>query len=145
MTDLARNLSPILVSTPQMRSCSIKISVTSCWKISKFGWFSSAMRTAWRYNTRSAWARVARTAGPLLLFKVRNWIPALSAACAIKPPIASTSFTKWPLPIPPIAGLHDICPRVSTLCVNNRVFNPIRAGANAASVPAWPPPTTITS
>src|SRR5690606_8174893 len=49
------------------------------------------------------------------------------------------------LPIPPMAGLQDICPRVSMLWVNSRVFAPMRAAAAAASVPAWPPPTTMTS
>ena len=47
--------------------------------------------------------------------------------------------------MPPIDGLHDICPSVSMLCVSSSVFAPIRAEASAASVPAWPPPTTITS
>ncbi len=45
----------------------------------------------------------------------------------------------------PMAGLQLICPRVSTLWVNSRVFTPMRAAASAASVPAWPPPITITS
>ena len=31
------------------------------------------------------------------------------------------------------------------LCVSNNVLQPMRADASAASVPAWPPPTTITS
>ena len=57
-------------------------------------------------------------------------------ACAIVPPKASISLTKCPFPIPPIAGLQDICPNVSMLCVNNSVLTPIRAAANAASVPA---------
>src|SRR5882672_6478665 len=42
-------------------------------------------------------------------------------------------------------GLHDICPSVSRLCVTSKVLQPARAAASAASVPAWPPPTTITS
>src|ERR1700682_1779651 len=61
------------------------------------------------------------------------------------PPRASTSLTRWPLPIPPTEGLQDICPSVSMLCVINNVLRPIRELASAASVPAWPPPTTITS
>src|ERR1700682_4413870 len=61
------------------------------------------------------------------------------------PPRASTSLTRWPLPIPPTEGLQDICPSVSMLCVSNNVLRPIRELASAASVPAWPPPTTITS
>src|SRR5882672_1185311 len=47
--------------------------------------------------------------------------------------------------MPPIEGLHDICPSVSMLWVSRRVRQPIRAAASAASVPAWPPPTTMTS
>src|SRR6185295_8531903 len=47
--------------------------------------------------------------------------------------------------MPPIDGLQDICPSVSMLCVSNNVVRPIRALASAASVPAWPPPTTMTS
>jgi hypothetical protein len=71
-------------------------------------------------------------------------MPASSVAIAIAPPSASTSRTRWPLPIPPIDGLHDIWPSVSMLCVNRSVDVPARAAARAASVPAWPPPTTIT-
>ncbi len=41
-------------------------------------------------------------------------------------------------------GLHDISPMVSNLCVSKSVLTPIRAAAAAASVPACPPPTTIT-
>src|SRR5712691_511483 len=76
---------------------------------------------------------------------MRNWIPASSAAIAMAPPKASTSLTRCPFPIPPIDGLHDICPSVSMLWVNRRVRQPARAATSAASVPAWPPPTTMTS
>jgi hypothetical protein len=55
--------------------------------------------------------RVARTAGPLEAFSVRNWMPARSAARAIAPPSASISLTRWPLPMPPMAGLQLIWPR----------------------------------
>src|SRR5689334_4707904 len=47
--------------------------------------------------------------------------------------------------MPPIAGLQDICPSVSMAWVSRSVRAPVRADASAASVPAWPPPTTITS
>ena len=47
--------------------------------------------------------------------------------------------------MPPMEGLHDIWPRVSMLCVRSSVLRPIRADASAASVPAWPPPMTMTS
>ena len=43
---------------------------------------------------------------------------------------------EMPLPIPPIDGLHDICPSVSMLWVRSSVARPIRAEASAASVPA---------
>ena len=73
-----------------------------------------------RYSTRSACARVARTAGPLRELRMRNWIPASSVAAAIAPPSASISLTRWPLPMPPIEGLHDICPSVSMLWVRSK-------------------------
>ena len=46
---------------------------------------------------------------------------------------------------PPNDGLHGIKATISKLIVNNNVSRPIRAAANAASEPAWPAPTTITS
>jgi hypothetical protein len=102
-------------------------------------------RIALRYSERSAWQRVARTAGPFDALSVRHWMPARSAACAMTPPSASISLTRWPLPMPPMAGLQLIAPTVSTLWVSSRVRAPARADANAASVPAWPPPMTMTS
>jgi hypothetical protein len=50
-----------------------------------------------------------------------------------------------PFAIPPIAGLHDIWPMVSSEEVTSRVRAPSRAAMAHASVPAWPPPITITS
>src|SRR5690554_5463401 len=70
---------------------------------------------------RSAWARVARTAGPLRALSTRNWIPPRSVATALAPPSASISLTRWLLPMPPMAGLQDIWPRVSMLWVSSRV------------------------
>ena len=61
------------------------------------------------------------------------------------PPSASISRTKWPLPTPPIEGLHDMTPIVSSRCVRSSVFAPQRALAAAASHPACPPPITTTS
>ena len=72
-------------------------------------------------------------------------MPASSAATAISPSSASISRTRCPLPMPPIAGLQDMAPIVSSRWVNSRVRAPNRAAAAAASQPAWPPPTTITS
>jgi hypothetical protein len=49
------------------------------------------------------------------------------------------------LATPPIAGLHDIWPMVSSALVTSATRAPSRAAATAASVPACPPPTTTTS
>eukprot|EP00962_Isochrysis_galbana_P030703 scaffold9972_cov118-Isochrysis_galbana.AAC.10 len=63
----------------------------------------------------------------------------------ISPSSASTSRTSWPLPMPPIDGLQDISPIVSSRWVTSTVRAPLRAAAAAASQPACPPPTTTTS
>ena len=136
---------PPFVTTPQTVLSLIKRSSTVCCNKARFFWLSSCVRIACLYRVRSAWARVARTAGPLRALSVRNWMPARSVASAMAPPSASISLTMCPLPIPPMAGLHDICPSDSTLWVTNNVLQPWRAEANAASVPACPPPITITS
>ena len=98
-----------------------------------------------RYSLRSACARGPRTAGPLLRFSIRNWIPARSIARPMSPSSASISRTRCPLARPPIAGLHDISPIVARLCVRSAVRAPSRAAAAAASQPACPPPITTTS
>lgn len=96
------------------------------------------------------------TAAPRDLFNTLNCIPDISATTPINPSKASTSLTMWPLPIPPIEGynvilinqkytLHDISPIVSKLLLIKQVLKPILAETAAASHPAWPPPTTITS
>ena len=72
-------------------------------------------------------------------------MPVASAFKPIAPPSASISRTIWPLANPPTAGLHDIWPIVSRFCVNISVRHPIRAAANAASIPACPLPITATS
>ena len=100
---------------------------------------------ACRYSLRSAWVRGPWTAGPFERLRRRNWMPAASATRPIRPSRASISRTKWPLPRPPIAGLHDISPIVAKAWVTSAVRAPMRAAAAAASVPACPPPTTMTS
>src|ERR1043165_6777455 len=72
-------------------------------------------------------------------------MPPRSIARAMIPSSASISRTKWPLARPPMAGLQDISPILAGSCVISRVRAPMRAEAAAASVPAWPPPTTMTS
>src|SRR5262245_53119099 len=44
-----------------------------------------------------------------------------------------------------MAGLQDIAPIVANRWVTSAVWAPMRAAAAAASQPAWPPPTTMTS
>ncbi len=79
------------------------------------------------------------------VFRRRNWMPTASVTSPMMPPSASTSRTRWPLAMPPTAGLHDICAIKSRLSVNRAVFSPRRAAAMAASHPACPAPTTTTS
>src|SRR5687767_14258903 len=100
---------------------------------------------ALRYRPRSHCARGAHTAGPLLLLSIRNCSVARSVARPMIPPRASTSRTTVPFATPPIAGLHDICPMLSSALVTSPTRAPSRAAATAASVPAWPAPTTRTS
>src|SRR5215468_1614750 len=72
-------------------------------------------------------------------------MPPSSATHPMSPSSASISRTKWPLPRPPIAGLHDMAPTVAKRWVTSAVAAPMRAAAAAASQPAWPPPITMTS
>src|SRR5688500_12121908 len=71
-------------------------------------------------------------------------MPVRSMTRPMIPPSASISRTRCPLAIPPIAGLHDICPTRSRFSVINPVSAPSRAAADAASQPACPAPITIT-
>ena len=61
------------------------------------------------------------------------------------PPKASISLTTIPFAEPPIEGLHGIVAMFSIRPVTNKVLWFFLAVAKAASQPAWPPPTTITS
>ena len=98
-----------------------------------------------RYCCLSHCARGDHTAGPRDVFSRRNWMPTASVTSPMMPPSASTSRTRCPLAMPPMAGLHDICAMRSTFSVKSAVFRPMRAAAIAASQPAWPAPTTTTS
>src|SRR6185503_14742890 len=59
--------------------------------------------------------------------------------------MASISRTIWPFATPPIAGLQLICAITPIFMVINSTDEPKLAAAAAASQPAWPAPTTITS
>ncbi len=69
----------------------------------------------------------------------------LSIFFPISPPKASISRTTTPLAGPPTDGLQGINATISKLIVNSNVFDPSLAEANAASDPACPAPTTMTS
>ena len=71
-----RNAGPIWVITPRTRSPSMTRSSTACWNSDRLGCVSTARRIAALYRARSAWQRVARTAGPFEAFSVRHWMPA---------------------------------------------------------------------
>jgi hypothetical protein len=61
------------------------------------------------------------------------------------PPSAWISKTSCDFPGPPMAGLQGMRPMVSGFGSARATRAPIRAAATAASIPACPPPTTITS
>ena len=63
----------------------------------------------------------------------------------IMPPKASISLTTIPFAEPPIDGLHGMLPIISLFKVKSNVFLFMWAQAKAASRPACPPPTTMTS
>src|SRR5438309_551620 len=63
----------------------------------------------------------------------------------MRPPSASISRTRWPFAVPPIAGLHGMCATVSADSVHRPTRAPSLAAEWAASQPAWPAPSTITS
>ena len=144
-THLPSMRSPHAVSTPAARpSLHISRSAAAC-QSRTLGWFSITLFMANEYRALSAWTRVARTAGPFFMLSVRNWMPVSSVTRAITPSRASISLTRWPLPTPPTAGLHDIWATRSRLIVRRSVLAPIRPAASAASQPACPAPITITS
>ena len=156
MTALARSSHPQIVFTPTTAllevletpdipvSSTISSSAWSC-QISRLSVWSSFLRHSQINLPRSHWARGLHMAGPLERLSIRNWMAVASVTKAICPPMASISRTIWPLAIPPMAGLHDICAILFISIVTRQVFAPILAEAQAASHPACPPPITSTS
>src|SRR5512143_923207 len=72
-------------------------------------------------------------------------MPFASAARPISPPSASTSRTRCPFAVPPIAGWHGIAATVSSDIVHTPTLQPRFAAAQAASHPACPAPITTMS
>ena len=122
-----------------------RMSTTSPWRRVRPSCRSRACFITCWYSRRSAWARRDHTAGPFPRLSIRYWMQARSAAFAISPPRASSSRTRWPLPVPPMAGLQGMLPTASRLMVKQMVRIPRRAAARAASMPAWPAPMTAIS
>ena len=69
-----------LVTTPVTRSPTTVRSSTACWNSQQVGLVLEAAADRGLVKHRSAWARVARTAGPLLALRMRNWMPPSSVA-----------------------------------------------------------------
>ena len=63
----------------------------------------------------------------------------------INPPSASISLIRWPLPSPPMAGLHERVPISPISNVTIAALIPSLEAIVTASTPACPAPTTITS
>ena len=134
-----------LLAARRRFSSESRTSMTSACLMKSPGCDSSTWRIFTRYCCLSHCARGDQTAGPREVLSRRNWMPTASATSPMTPPSASTSRTRWPLAMPPMAGLQDICAMRSRLSVKSAVRRPMRAAAMAASQPACPAPTTTTS
>ena len=149
-TDFARKVTPRLVMTPATRlwpssPVSINSSLTSSCHIERWSVCSRIPRHSAENFIRSHCARGLHIAGPFERLSIRNWMEARSVTIPIRPPNASISRTICPLAMPPTAGLQLIWAILLRSMVISRVSAPRRAAAAAASQPAWPAPTTITS
>ena len=145
MTHFAVNSTPQTVLTPTISLfLTINSSTWSC-QMSRFSVLSKVSFHLVINFSRSHCARGLHTAGPFPRFNILNWIAVASVIRPICPPNASTSLTIWPFAMPPIAGLQLICPILFMSIVIRQVLAPMLEAAVAASLPACPPPTTITS
>ena len=126
--------------------CSSQI-ISSTWscQMSRFGVWSSNVRHSQMNFPLSHCALGDHMAGPFDLFSIRNCIAVASVTSPMPPPRASISRTICPFAMPPTAGLHDICAILFMSIVTRQVLAPVMAAACAASQPACPPPTTMTS
>ena len=145
ITALALKVSPRAVLTPFTTPPSITNSSTESCHMYKLGVFSSTFLHSRMNCWRSLCERGLHIAGPLLRLSILNWMLERSVTIPIWPPRASISRTICPLAMPPTAGLQLICAILFMSIVISRVCEPNRAAALAASQPAWPAPTTMTS
>ncbi len=142
----ALNSAPSAVATPASLSSSSKSSLsTEPCHIYRLSVFSSISRHRAENLLRSACARGLHMAGPLERLSIRNCMDVRSVIIPVMPPKASISRTICPLAIPPMAGLQLIWAILPMSIVIRSVCAPRRAAACAASHPACPAPTTITS
>ena len=138
-------LYPSPVSTPVATLFSVITACTwSCIK-STFGFASSVNLHCSENLILSDCALGLHIAAPLERFNILNCSIVLSVMIPDIPPSASISLIICPLATPPIAGLQLILAMVSMFMVISNTLLPIVAAACAASQPAWPAPTTITS
>ena len=121
------------------------ISLTISCQKSTFGVCSNISLQYWANNMRSFCALGLHIAGPLLILSIRNCMVLLSDTIPEYPPSASISLTICPFATPPIAGLQLIWAILFISMVMSKTFEPKLAAAAAASQPACPAPTTITS
>ena len=144
-TDRAVKVTPMLVITPVI-VCSFMISLftVSC-QMERCSVFSIILRQVSINLARSFCARGLHIAGPFERFSIRNCIAVWSVTIPVNPPKASISLTICPFAIPPIAGLQLIWAILFISIVMRSVSEPRFAAAHAASQPACPAPTTITS
>ena len=69
-------VSPRVVTTPVIRPRSTAREAAVSWRTKSPGVLKMSFCTALMYAARSICARVERTAGPLRVFRTRNWMPA---------------------------------------------------------------------
>src|SRR5690606_24738186 len=145
ITDFPCISKPIPVLTPTALLSFTTIPVTISCQKSILPLASNANRHSSANLILSFWVLGDHIAGPLERFNIRNCSMDLSDIMPDIPPRASISRTICPFATPPIAGLQDICAIVFIFMVHNNTLEPIVAAAFAASPPACPAPTTITS
>ena len=138
---------PVTVTTPRTRvALDDRDPPTSCWNSVRFGWFSMqaadgrAGTAPVGLGARGAHRRaLAGVEGAELDAGARpRRAPWRRPARRSRAPGGPCRCRRWP-------GCSSSAPRVSMLCVSSSVRAPMRAAASAASVPACPPPTTMTS
>ena len=144
-TDFAENWTSMFVRTPVTVLFFMTNSFTESCHRYRLSVFSIISLHVWMNFSRSLCARGLHMAGPLERLSILNCIAVLSVTIPVLPPSASISRTICPFAIPPIAGLQLICAILFISIVMSRVFEPKFAAAQAASHPACPAPTTITS